>query len=219
MRIETLLELVQPSVTRKTTNLRFRDRDDDDPDALGQGNYSTVKSDRHDPHMVRKHHHAPLKPGRYEDGYVDFINFLIDNNIQEVNLPRVYDVKEITDPKGHKIYKYKLEKLESVKEISTEELLNIVERTLNRPYDLEPALREDHAKMELVRNLGYDLGQAISYGDYRNIKDEEMIKTLQALHEYVKSKKNIHIDLRNSGNIMFRRGPTGLQLVIIDPFA
>lgn len=218
MRIEHLLELVEPTLTRKNTNLRFRAGNDDDESALGQGNYSTVKNDRNDPHMVRKHHHMPIDD-RVEDGYVDFVNYLIKNKIQGVNLPRIYDIKEITDRDGQKIYKYQLEKLLPVKEISFEELQSIINRTIDAEYETEDDVNEEGNKRHVLRQFGRDLEKCLIAGDYRRIKDEELINTLQTIKNYTITKKDAWLDMGNAGNLMFRRGPTGLQLVIADPFA
>lgn len=218
MRIEHLLELVEPTLTRKNTSLRFRAGNDDDESALGQGNYSTVKNDRNDPHMVRKHHHIPIDD-RVEDGYVDFVNYLIENKIQGVNLPRIYDIKEITDRDGQKIYKYQLEKLLPVKAISFEELQSLINRTIDAEYETEDDVNEEGNKRHVLRQFGRDLEKCLSAGDYRRIKDEELINTLQTIKNYIGTKKDTWLDMGNVGNLMFRRGPTGLQLVITDPFA
>lgn len=218
MRIEHLLELVEPTLTRKNTNLRFRAGNDDDDSALGQGNYSTVKNDRSDPHMVRKHHHTPID-GRVDDGYVDFVNYLIKNKAQAVNLPRIYDIKEITDRSGQKIYKYQLEKLNSYNDISLEELQALINRSIDAEYEVEDSVNEGGNKRHLLRQFGRDLEKCLLSGDYSRIRDEELIKTLQTIAKYLETKKDAWLDMGNSGNLMFRRGPTGLQLVLADPFA
>lgn len=218
MRIEQLLELVEPTLTRKNTNLRFRAGNDNDDTALGQGNYSTVKNDRNDPHMVRKHHHTPVDD-RVDDGYVDFVNYLIKNKIQDVNLPRIYDIKEITDPSGQKIYKYQIEKLNSIKDISLKELQALINRSIDANYHVDTIKNEDTYKRELLRQFGRDLENCLKASDYSRIKDEELIKTLQTIKDYTETKEDTWLDMGNAGNLMFRRGPTGLQLVIADPFA
>ncbi len=218
MRIEHLLELVEPIIHRKNTNLRFRYGNEADKSALGQGQYSTVKNDRYDPHMVRKHHHTPLDD-TVDDGYVHFVNYLIDKKIQAVNLPRIYNIKEITDPYGQKIYKYQLEKLNSIKNIDMEELQNLINRMIKAEYTTLQDSNVEHAKRELLRTFGRDLEKCIYDDDYRRIKDEELIKTLKIIKDYIKTKDDVWLDMGNAGNLMFRRGQTGLQLVIADPFA
>ncbi len=219
MRIEHLLELVEPTLTRKKTNLRFRAGNANDDSALGQGNYSTVKNDRTDPHMVRKHHHTP-NDGRLDDGYVDFVNYLIKNKIQEVNLPRIYNIKEITDQSGQTIYKYQLEKLNSISDISLDELQSLINRSIeNEKSNYKSQANDDQYKRGLLRMFGRYLEDCIKNNDYSGIKDEELIKTLDTIKNYINTKKDTWLDMGNSGNLMFRRGPTGLQLVIADPFA
>lgn len=217
MRIEQLLELVTPTRTQRNTNLNLRRGDDNARDVLGQGLYSTVKNDRTDPHMVRKHHHAPLDD-HWNDGFIDFINYLIDNNLSSVNLPRIYDVTEIKDRDGKKIYKYKVEKLIPSDDISLDELLALVNRTVKGELNYDKHTSKEFLKSEILYQLGSLFEKAVESGDYSRIADEEMVNTLQIIANFKKNSATPpDIDIANPSNIMFRRGRYGLQLVISDP--
>lgn len=219
------MELVTPTVTRKKTNLTLRhgnNRRDKDGSALGQGAFSTVKNDRTDPHMVKKHHYAPIHADdEYIDGYVKFVNYLIANEISVTNLPRIYDVKKISDPNQQYIYTYQLEKLTPVSEVGLDEIISLFKRTVKAEIPDRFNNEDDaHKAREILRMMGNMFETAVTYGDYERIKDTSVIETLKVIARFleVASDDDLGFDMANPNNIMFRRGPYGLQLVITDPF-
>lgn len=219
------MELVSPTVSRKKTNLNLRHGNsnrDRDGSALGQGAFSTVKDDRTDPHMVKKHHYSPITDNdEYIDGYVKFVNYLIANEISFTNLPRIYNVKKIIDKNKQYIYTYQLEKLIPCTAVDVDELIALYKRTVkaNLPEQLHQYDDTTKAK-EIVRMMGRIFETAVMYNDYDRIKDESVIETLKVIARFmeVASDDDLGLDMSNSGNLMFRRGPYGIQLVITDPF-
>lgn len=221
MRIEHLLELVNPSVTKRNTNLTLRKGNDYADNVLGQGGFSTVIDDKTDPHMVRKHHHTPLTP-KWNDAFVQFVTYLINNNLSAVNLPRIYNVTEISDKNGHKIYKFQVEKLIPETDVSLDELKALVDRTISVELNYDKQTSEQYLRGEILYQLGVFFEEAVQTGDYSHIIDEEVVKTLKIIESFLKKAGHEHavgMDISNPSNIMFRRGRYGLQLVISDPFA
>lgn len=211
MRIEHLLELINTDVSQHRYNGVFRSGNEEDPSALGSGNFSTVKSDKKDPHMVRKHHHTPTGPG-FEDEYVTFINFIIENKIHSPFFPRVYNVKQIADKRKDKVYKYTLERLNSYNDVSYQELVVLIKRLVD--MHIKPTMN----KREIIIELGLLLEDAVKNGNMSAIKDDHLIEAINIFRTYYKMHAPF-LDMSNSGNLMFRRTVHGIQLVIADPVA
>lgn len=225
MKITDILEMLEPAVSKKRYNGTFVDTNHHEYDEAnkgkegGRGVFSNVRADKKDPHMMRKNHHGPvtvdMERNYIQDGYVGFINHLIENKLvgQYVNLPRVYDIKELTDKQGKKVFTYTIEKLLSHNDISEKELVQVIENTLDH---VPPTLSDDYSSHGMNRWFGDELESAI-FNNYRHVIDEEMKKSLQVIRDIVKANGHeMSIDL-NSGNIMYRRTPYGLQAVLSDP--
>lgn len=230
MKINDILEMIEPTVSDVNFSGKLvqhpepRWNPDNDKKLGGRGNFSTVRPDKKDPHMVRKNHHSPIMSDiDDQDGYIPFINHLIRHKLmgEYINLPRVYDVKKITDREGDYIYSYTIEKLIDGKNVSIEELNTIIDRTLGD----EPAKgmswssREESSVKPKILNQWF--GAQIEYGltnGFYNIKDEELIKALKLI-DFVNDRNPNNVTDIHGGNIMYRRTPHGLQLVISDPLA
>lgn len=218
MIIQDILEdLINPSVQRKNFKGNFTSGDDS---SRTSGAYSTTNQDKKDPHMVVKHHHSPLSK-ESEDGYNYFIQSIIKNKLSGyVNFPRVYNTTKIEDSEGKMVFKYNLEKLISFREVSMSELVSVVKRSVDVGSYALPTEESDNSKRDLVRALGTILEKAITFKDFSHIKDGELHKALSAMVDMAANPSaDVFLDLTNSGNIMFRRGKFGLQIVLIDPFA
>lgn len=226
MRIESLLELIDPEVSHKQYRGKLRDTDAD-TFRSNSGAFSTVVPDRHDPHMVRKHHHDPIVGDTdSEDAFVHFVNWMIEEKIQNIHFPRIYNVKKITDSEGKYIYKYQIEKLIPANKLSKEELLHVVHMN----FDVE-SIKEENTRARwdakdttsIIRAIGEACERVITGEGDRSIKSRSIVKALNEILNFnrwaYERDLYAHLDLVNSGNIMFRRTPQGLQIVFSDPVA
>lgn len=204
---------------------------------LSRGTQAAVKLDKTDPHMVDKYNHQtygddkpPLRrfPKRKDDGFNQFINYLIDHKLMGTNthFPRVYDVTTITDKTGRRIHTYTVEKLVESTDVSKPELAAVIEHQFNpRVFALEPDQmeqfpdpeNEDEWCVAYMKRIATKLGDCVKYASTaeESIKSETLlaaIKILKAMDKEFPQQMDIH-----AANIMWRRGPSGLVLVFNDP--
>lgn len=200
----------------------------DDPKS---GSFSSVKDDNKDPHMVKKYHHGPLgKQSDDEeimDAYVFFALWMTKQNINNPCLPRIYDIKKIKDKTGKFIYKYQIERLISGTELEVDDLWQIYDRYFVRNENTEKIVKQVKYRFQdpneaknMVRVMG-SACEAYIEGKFDMISDDSLKEALDLVAKFVKeySSKGFTLDIENSGNIMFRRGPYGYQLVLSDPVA
>lgn len=236
MRIEILLELINPTVSNKHYSGEFTgkhvDRPDDDS-ILGQGWYSVVRNDKKDPHMVKKNSKAARKQTddgvENEDGFDYFAKALIDNNLIDSIpfFPRIYDIKKITDRNGDYIYKYQIEKLVPYHQLTTKEMQTVISRyTQNFDYEHNAKLLGSRATPQYVMHLWFagELSNIVDGMKRKTIKDEDLLNALNIL-------KNMASQIQDesdgktgfpdigASNLMYRRTKYGVQPVITDPFA
>lgn len=229
MKITDILEMFEPNVSSGTYDGEFKDKGEWDYDKKkarefpggGRGNFANVRPDKKDPHMVRKNHHTPIF-GDEEDGYVPFINYLIQHKLmgEYVNLPRIYDVKRIASKRNEGyIYSYTLEKLLSFKEVEMDEMNSVINRTLgDKPPKGMPWFNREDAQNTKTLNQWFASQIERSLGDGYNIRDPELVKALELIDKVNTDNPNNITDI-HGGNIMYRRTPHGLQVVITDPLA
>jgi hypothetical protein len=233
MKLLDLFEDQQHQTNDSTTNFSGRLKQSkaafSDPKS---GAFSSVKDDKHDPHMVKKYHHGPVGDGSPdseigEDAYVYFAKWLAKQNVTNPHLPRIYDIKKIQDSAGKFIYKYQVEKLNSATELGLEELMNVfgqhfvsdtVAQQVADELDFEAGVDTPANKKILIHVMGRFCEQMVREG-CKNIKSESLREALGLIQKFLKDhgEKEFSLDIENSGNIMFRRGPHGLQLVLTDP--
>lgn len=201
------------------------------------GAYSTVRDDKTDPHMVKKYNHGPMDDSpdseTGQDGYEQFVQWLIKKNVNNPNIVRVYDAKKIKDSTGKYIYRYQLEKLIEGKALDIDELNGVYERYFNTDAPLSISYKHlknveglkrlegaqlNEIKNDFIRMMGYLCTKTIK-GEKGLITDETLLEALGIVGEFVKAHSDLWLDLENAGNIMFRRGQYGYQLVITDPVA
>lgn len=236
MKIQTLLELIDTKISSVKYRGNLKDGTINHIKNSRSGAYAAVQDDRHDPHMVRKHHYYPLNdtpkdatdnyPQEYlvQDNYTRFAIWLAANKIDNICLPRIYNIKRIEDSSGKYIYKYQIEKLIEGTSLSPKQLLH----AFSHYFDLD-ALRDYkhfdwNDNRSIIRLMGEYCAKYIYSGTDKMIINDELIEALNLIKTFVKDELvandiGFTMDIANSGNIMFRRTGLGLQMVITDPVA
>lgn len=222
MKIQMLLELIDTNVETKQYRGEFRGNSTGNPRSsnkeIGSGVYSKVRNDPHDPHMVQKRHHNPKAASN--DGFVKWGDYLINNNLVDSNphFPRIYNVRKIEDSEGQKIYKYQIEKLVPTEDVSPKLLKAVWRQNFTKesmPEDIEELDAEDIADtMSGIISMAVEGNR--EYMD--DIISDSLKQAVQHLHAYYEE-TNFTVPDLHSGNIMLRRTPHGVQLVITDPFS
>lgn len=215
MKIQTLLELIDTKITTKKYDPRAKRGP-----VMGSGIYSTVTKDLDDPHMVRKLHHDPDTAGL--DGFVKWGEYMIKHKLMNnPHLPRIYNIsKEMIDGGGF-VYEYTMEELTPLSKgnIRKDEF-----EALWRQHMSEESYPEDADEMsgeELMGFLGSIIMAAIE-GDDKSLNDitsESLKEAVLHLRHYYEEESSNPIPDVHSDNVMMRRTPHGLQLVVTDPFA
>jgi len=227
MRIQTLLELIEPRV--KEINVRGRkfDRktsgdgvsrwaltsDEEGKGYVGAGQFSTVKKDR-DPHFVQKtSRDADMARN---DGYWYYIKKVIDNNLWEnPYFPRVYEFKKFY--KGSNAhYRVKLETLVQMEDLNKPELIAVVSRMIGDDPEYLGIIQPYHHENDIM-DLIKQIFRRVWDGKKSDKMDTNFISAMKALKEINKNTNYLY-DL-HKGNIMARRGPHGVHPVIVDPFS
>ena len=212
MKIQDLMELIEPQVRSYDMSKRsMRDRSNTGNDA-GEGVFSTVKQDR-DPHLVKKT--SKYAEDTHKDGYWFFIKNVIDHKLWEnPYFPRVYQFKKFS--KGDDAhYRVQLEKLVDLNSISKKELYAMARKVFGESgmkdvIEKEEDIIQIPAALEhLCENL-YD-GEIHTEG-----LDPDLVSAIATLRKMNANK--FEYDLHRE-NIMARRGPHGLHMVIVDPFS
>lgn len=214
MRIETLLELINTKVTTRQNPQPSKG------ERLGDGAYSTVRKDVDDPHMVRKRHNSTRSAER--DGFVKWGEYIIKHKLSDnPHIPRIYNVSKEEEGPGKFVYDYQMEKLTSLSDgkVKPYEIKALWRQHLSKETYPEDA--HDMSAEEMMDYLGGILQDAL-YGDEEslsNITSESLRDAIRHLRNYYQENNyEPHPDI-HSENVMLRRTPHGLQLVITDPFA
>lgn len=175
--------------------------------AIGSGLFSSVHQDRNDPHMVNKRNDTPLGPQHMqkEDGFDFFVRQLVANKqMDNIHFPKVYSADKNTDSTGTHRSKYTMEKLEPLGNVTDKELEAIVEAHMNQSAWNTELLAGD------IEVSCYSKSMRT-----KKIKMESLIEACEFIEDLVDI-SDFHLDL-HEGNLMVRRTPYGLQLVINDP--
>jgi hypothetical protein len=186
------------------------------PNRIGDGGYSTVTDDPSDPHMVRKYGHNPMHPDnekpRRRDGFEVFIQYLIDHDLMDNNhFPKVYVNKKITDKSGAYINKFQVERLIEGSDLS------IQERAFVEEQNFEPTVLSAFDDDEIIDGMAACIENAIHNParGKRTLKSESLLEACHIIADIMLdsgARSDVH-----QANIMFRRTPYGVQLVINDP--
>jgi hypothetical protein len=229
--IEIMEDLSRPETVEKRYNGVFRNhhqqafnvQQSTKNRTLGQGFYSNVKSHRTDPHLVQKNNHRQM--ARNTDGFNVFVEWLIkQDKLDNIHFPRIYNIKRITDREDNVVHSYEMEKLIKAADVTKEEILafhehNIHEDTLALDGLLERGFNDDVFKAQYFNHLCHALNRAVKQKIFSYFLADSMKTAIATLIEasHDESLPQLYIDF-HEGNLMWRRGPTGLTLVFSDPY-
>jgi hypothetical protein len=237
MNINHLLEIIEPKISQARYKGSFQTSptaDDDfssdinsrrvgsEKNVLGKGHYSTVSKDKTDPHMVKKHNIRFDDEGL--DTYDQFAQYIINNKLYEnPYFPKIYQHKTIVDKNENPLHKFQIEKLEEVTNLSIEEIEHIYRIIFKKPESQKKMADKKykgfmkHVKKRLLAQITSQMRAAIEFNNPTDFKDSNIVEAIRELHNFLsKECKECELDL-HPGNIMARRTPYGVQLVITDP--
>lgn len=225
MNISTLLEIIDTEVsdakysgTFKTSPKSVRQ-----PNQLGRGYFSTVVKDRNDPHMVKKYNSDFSIPEyKPEDPFYRYAEYVHDNNLHEnPYFPRIYKHRKIEDKDGKTLHSYQIEKLEPMTRVSMEEYEYLFNKMFVDGDKLFSIWKRD-TSWETSQISGILEALIIDSNSDKHIKDPQLKSAITYMREFISTKCVdgglwvCGIDLHDE-NIMVRRTPVGLQVVITDP--
>lgn len=175
------------------------------------GLFSTVKTDSSDPHMIKK---TVIEPTRdiEENVHWLYIRKIVESGIADSNpyFPRIYNITSIKGLRDEELRRATMEKLIPYTDFSkstADPQLGIVYQKMGGAEHVKVSV--DH----IVDTLNYNLlNQQLD-----RIQDPQYKEALDFIKNIYNENSAIRYDI-HEGNIMFRRGPSGLQLVITDPF-
>lgn len=233
--IELLEDLSRPEVSDRRYNGVFKNHHEQPFNVqqstkkrtLGQGFYSSVKSHRTDPHLVQKNNHRQM--ARDTDGFNVFVEWLIQQGKQEnIHFPRIYNIKRITDRNGNVVHSYDIERLiqAEAEEVSKEDIVAFHEHNIHEDaMDMEGLLArddwdEDTFKEMYFKHLCKVLNRAVKEKIFSYFLTDSMKSAVatMVMATQDESVHQIYYPDFHPGNLMWRRGPTGLILVFSDPF-
>jgi hypothetical protein len=174
--------------------------------------FSKGKQDPKDPFMFNK---TSLLPSNLkDDAYYNYIKAAKPYMKRNPYFPRVYDITLTKDSEGRIIPKYSIEKL-----IDAE--IGIVGGAEgNLPYNEtnKAMLEKLFVNPPKGGHVEDHLNKALKQNDFSNIKDELLINALTLITKVKESNPKFNYDLHGS-NTRYRLGPTGPQLVLMDPLS
>lgn len=213
--LSEMLELIGEELTQtQVRNYRYHGNLNFDKDKvagdneLGRGYFSRVNPDKNDPHMVIKRSTSPMGPNhaRKGDGFQEYVKMLVDNKLMDnIHFPKVYKAKTVVDKSNTHRNTFTIERLQSIESISKEEFESLVERHLLRPVADAEGLADRIS------------GACHSEYDRKNYIRMESLKEACEIIEELDNISHFRLDIHED-NLMVRRTPHGLQLVISDPF-
>lgn len=211
MKIHNLIEQFNTSVTDRTSNNTFKDKEAKETPTSGA--YGRVFS-KGNPHEITKIPHNSISWNL--DDYLPYIQYVIDNNLAQSNphFPRVYTFNKIKDKKGYIKYNVDMEKLTPLSQLDNSQ----VETLLHNYFDDELIndIKLDH-KLNNIQTLIYVIDKMLidyeSYVDY--CKMDSFSEACEMLVD-IKYKFNLRFDIHNK-NVMIRLGSIP-QIVFTDPF-
>jgi hypothetical protein len=202
---------------------------------MGSGLFSVVTADpERDPGTVRK-----VAYGEYGKGYTieklardAYYNYILEiaKGSMKWNpyLPKVYAIHFHRAKDGLIAFEVELERLEPFTKLNRRELIAIGSRIYGDPtfeQGIETYMRRQgmseisRSKMQsfLLRSI---VAQAQGLKDYYGLrnKDSRLRHALMLLNRVKKTHSSIFLDMHDE-NVMVRRTPVGVQLVLTDPIA
>lgn len=202
---------------------------------LGSGHYSTAKANK-DPHLITKY--KKNFSDTEKDPYWEYVDMVINNKLWEnPYFPRIYKKHTYVDQKNQKLPKVEMEKLDGSATLNKKEVEYLIEKIVDPSSNLFSENVKSHfpedkwypynmtriiCRIIMANVIGFKKASVYAEGkeidiDTR-IKDTKLIQAIKALIEFRKYHPTASVDL-HTGNVMVRRGPTGVQLVLTDPFS
>lgn len=183
----------------------------------GVGLFGYVKKGG-DPFLINKKSH--MFTNLENDGYFTYIKYIVDNKLSEKNpyFPRVYEIKTFTDNNQNKRYSIKLETLIDLNDLDEDELYNLI-NNLFKDADAHIAEMKSATNVKQQKTiLFFVLEDLIKSSDLNLYSKDELLYDAIKIIRTIKASSGFEWDL-HAGNMMARRGKTGLQLVITDPLS
>lgn len=221
MDINKLLELVERQIDTAVSDAKYKGNlrmSRDWGNGEGAGHFSRGTPNKNDPHMFKKHGILPLgdtsKPSSTSnpavDGYDLFVRYLVEHDIDNIHFPNVYSIKKIADPSGKFINKYDVEKLIPLGSLEPDEMQALIDMNFNQ---------RKTGTIYSKSGISSVLNNCVRF--YPEDSDHLLLPSLVEACEIARkimTAEKLALDL-HSGNIMLRRTPTGLQIVLNDPFS
>jgi len=215
MKILDLLEKQIETVVSPDGKYRGKFKNVSSPNDGSAGFFSRVKDDKTDPHMIVKN---TIKP-QYSDGYHTYIKELIERDLIDTNphFPRVYNVKRIEDRHGYNVYKYTMEKLVRLVDLSPE----MQKAVLVNNFKVNPEELEILENKYEERAIGFYIAEFLEAGaggDVSRIKSSSLVDALKVLGVIKEENNMLSFDI-HINNYMIRMTSHGPQIVLTDPFS
>lgn len=212
MRLDEIINTIDKNISGKMKRVPdTKDGSVKNPEFLGKGAFSYAVNDKNDPHMINKKSND-VAYGAY-DGFDFYVKELINANIMGSNpfAPRVYKRSEFNMDKARgKYFKYKMEKLFPLGEITFDEAEGLVRQLEpNKFIELDPDKHKYYPASAIA-----SIVNAIVKGTIGT--SNENLDQLARLIRKVEEKNRLILDIHAS-NVMIRRTPHGPQIVITDP--
>lgn len=233
MKIQTVLEQTPVFQTKQYSKpfgspnpVRNTSLDNGVPEKSGvrAGMFNQVKPHPKEPARVIKRSKQPVddKKSSYRgDLFYEFVKFLSENDgFSNSHFPRVFNVKTIKDRDGKKVFKYDVEKLNEITDLSANQLAYVSKNILGSTFDSP-------------KDFAFALAQLIA--DYVNkgkrssldaIKNKSVRTAVELIREFVRE-FNMEIDYGSSdrqaiadrswANIMLRSTGESPTIVLADP--
>lgn len=143
-----------------------------------------------------------------------FIEFINENGYADnPHMPKVYKANKIVGKDGYYLDTYKTEKLLTYKDISLEEIKNLMYSILPES-EIQEWVSESNDKIEWLGYLANEIGREV-VNPTKRFKLESLNEACAIVAEAL-DKFGVDSDL-HYGNILFRRTRYGLQPVLNDP--
>lgn len=179
----------------------------------GVGSFSRVRPSK-EPHQVKKYSHSPLK---YDEGFNIFARYIAEpgkNRMDNIHIPKVYNIKKYTDASGKHIDSYEMERLQSLQTVSKEELEHMWNVYFNTEWSEHTDMSMLLGMLQIVIDNDTSLDLMIKSQELK-----EAIFIIRGALDYASKKfgdiramPDLHAD-----NLMIRRTSSGVQLVFSDP--
>lgn len=199
-----ILEIISPQISFNRSQERFQSNDRNGK-RIGSGAYATVTQDD-DPHMVNR-----TSRGNREtrlDAYWVYARYIMKYELwKNPYIPRFYAMNTKVYADDQKIKSAKIEKLQELSSISEDEGIFLYIKMFGEnvsTFDREKFSNRIEKEVESLTMA--------NRSDY----DQHYVKAVKIIHQIAK-KERFHIDIWHE-DLMCRRGPHGIQLVITDPF-